>query len=228
MATPKFKSEVPEYGQAALWNVKALPGGTHFICEAHLLRCQKIQRAMHHRIPQEAGDESSDSAENIAVLCTGCHDTLHRIAVIMSSIKAKTKQSPYDIALEYAKSLNEPQMHEVAANLLMFAQLVAQYRVLKADRTIAGADGNVMIEDIPRDFFIAFKQISKEIKRGDGRPIGMSNLATLFVLEATAKHRPELRVAIDDHIHQRIILSNGKKPTRPAQQEEESFDEISL
>lgn len=222
MPIPKLSPEVPKYGQDSLWKAKSLPGFTHFICEIHLLKCSKIQSDFHHKIPQEAGDESSHSIENIALLCTGCHDMVHRVAVQMSSIKATSKRSPYEIALEYAQSLNPAQVHEVASNLLQLAQLVAQYRVLKADNTIAGSDGNIMIEGIPRDLFLAFKQISTEVKVGDGRAIGMAKLGMLAVLEITAKHRPELRKSADAYIQQYIIKSSGK----PSKQPTNTFDDF--
>ena len=226
MPVPNFRSEVPQYGQAALDKIKMLPGGTHFVCEAHLLKCVKAQRAFHHRIPQEAGDESSHDDSNIAILCDGCHAMIHRLSVMLSSLSQKSKQSPFEIATEYARQVNLTKFNEVTSNLLMAAQLVAQYRVLKADHAIAGRDGTIMVEGIPRDFFLAFKAVSREIKRGDGKPIGMANLAMLSVLEIAAKHRPELRTQIDDYIHQNVIMSQGHAPRENPPHDD--FNEVRL
>jgi len=147
---------------------------------------------------------------------------------MMTSLKAKSKQSPYEIALEYANQVNKARANEAAANLLMFAQVVAQYRVLKADNAIAGNDGTLIVEDIPRDFHIAFKQISKEIKRGDGRAIGMANLAMLAILEITAKHRPGLRDAITKYIHSNIITSSGYVPKVTRHEEPDDLEVTAL
>jgi hypothetical protein len=225
MPAPQLKPEVPAYGQKALDDLKLLPGGTHFICEAHQKKTSVVQKDYHHKIPQEAG--GSDSAENIAILCTGCHQLIHRLAMMLSSFKSKTKQSPFEVAREYAHEINEPNSEAVVLKLLEFAQLVAQYRVMKADKAIAPIDGGIVSGDMPNEFKIAFKQISKEIKRGDGRSIGMSNLTTVAILNIVSKHRPELREKADAFLHEQVFMSTGRT-AKPYIDNTEEFDDTAL
>lgn len=225
MPAPSFKPEVPAYGQKALDDLKLLPGKKHFICEAHLLRTSVVQKDYHHKVPQEAG--GSDSAENIAILCSGCHQLIHRLAMMLSSFKSTSKDSPFEVATEYARSINEKNATDAVIKLLEFAQLVAQYRVLKADKMIAPPDAGITTVDIPNNLKVAFKQIAKDIKRGDGRSIGMSNLATVGVLNMIGTHRPELKEEADAFMHDFIFMSSGKT-AKPYVDNTEDFDDVAI
>lgn len=215
---PHLKPEVAAYGLAALDDVKLLPGKTHFICEGHLLKTSVVQKDYHHKVPQEAG--GSDSHENIAAMCTGCHQLVHRLAMMLSSFKG-SKHSPFDVAMEYAVTINKEQANRVVAALLMFAQLVAQYRVMKADNKIATPDGGIVSADMPHKFKVAYKQIARDIKRGDGRSIGMSNLATLSILNTVATHFPDLKEEIDLFVHSQLLASTGKAPTKQSYEDDD-------
>jgi hypothetical protein len=55
----------------------------------------------------------------------------------------------------------------------------------------------------------------------------MANLAMLSVLEIAAKHRPELRLRIDEYIRQNLIMSSGHVP-RETNLSQDDFTEVRL
>ena len=212
------KSEVADYTRrASLDRVKLLPGGAAFVCESCLITCVQALLDYHHRIPQEAG--GPDSEDNIAALCVGCHQFIHRLAMRLVSAKAQ-KQTPLTLAQQYAAQVNKPQAAQVVTNILMFAQLVAAYKVQKADNAIAPPDGAIMVAEMPNEFKALFKQIAWEIKRGDGRGIGMGNLAAIAVTQLIAKHRPELKDRLDIWVRDNILY-----PVEAAKQTWQALDE---
>ena len=205
--------------------VKLLPGGASFICELHLIECSTVELDRHHRVPEECGGPTN--VENMLYACSGCHQFMHRIAIQLGSSKAK-KLSPLEATTLYAKRMNLERYREVINNIIACAQLVAAYRTQKNDHAIAPPDIATAAAEIPKEFQALFKQISKEIKRGDGRPIGMANLLALAELEIVAKHRPELRSKIDQHIRSRILFVDGvRKPTFKTNVDDD-FDEVQL
>lgn len=181
---------------------KLLPNGS-FLCDVHLLEVEYASLDRHHRIPEECGGPTT--IENMAYLCTGCHQLLHRLAVMMMASKAKTKKSPLESAESYAQRINPKDKQAVVVNILMLAQLVTMYKIQKAENVLAPPDASIMLADMPNEFKVAFKQIAWEIKRGDGRGIGMANLGTMAVLQLVAKHRPELKTTVDTWISRNIL-----------------------
>ena len=181
---------------------KLLPNGS-FICDVHLLEVEYASLDRHHRIPEECGGPTT--IENMAYLCTGCHQLLHRLAVMMMTSKAKTKKSPLASAESYAQRINPKDMKSVVVNILTLAQLVTLYKIQKSENTIAPPDAAIVLADMPNLFKQAFKEVAWEIKRGDGRGIGMANLGTLALLKLLAVHRPGLSSEINTWISRNIL-----------------------
>jgi hypothetical protein len=198
-----FRSDVlPEQARNAIDAVKLLPGGASFICELHFKECSIVELDRHHKIPQECGGPTN--VENMLYGCSGCHQFMHRIAIRLTSMKAH-KLTPLELVQQYARRVNPKRESEVVSAILVSAQLVAAYRTQKADHALAPPDISIAAAEIPKELHSQFKQISREIKRGDGRPIGMANLVAISILEFTAKHRPETREAADRHIQEKIL-----------------------
>lgn len=194
-------AELDELTRRQLDQLKLLPSG-NFKCECHLLETEFSSLDRHHAIPQEVG--GLDTAENVKYLCVGCHQLLHRLALKLMSTKAH-KSTPLDDATAYAKRVNSANVSAVVANLLMFANLVVQYKVLKADKALAPPEGVIVAGEMPNKYKALYKQISWEIKRGDGRGIGMANLTTLLIMRTVAEHRPELKREINSWISNNLI-----------------------
>lgn len=198
-----YKSaELDEVTRRRLDQLKLLPNGS-FICECHLLEVEFASLDRHHAIPQECG--GLNTPENMKYLCSGCHQLLHRLALQMMATKAVKKKSPLEAAESYARRINPDNMSAVVANLLTLAQLVTMYKTQKAENMLAPPDATIAPMEMPNEFKQLFKQIAWEVKRGDGRGIGMAGLSTMAILQFVARHRPEKKSDIDTWIHNNIL-----------------------
>jgi hypothetical protein len=198
-----YKSaKVDEATRRELDAAKLLSNG-NFLCDCHALEVEYASLDRHHRVPEECGGPTT--VDNMAYLCTGCHQLLHRLALMMMASKAKTKKSPLEAAESYAQRVNPSNRQIVVVNLLTLAQLVTMYKIQKSENEIAPPDSGIVLADMPNEFKQVFKQIAWEIKRGDGRGIGMANLGTLAVLQLVSTHRPELKETIDTWIGKNIL-----------------------
>jgi Rieske Fe-S protein len=132
-----------------------------------------------------------------------------------------------ELVQQYARRINPEREGEVVSAILVAAQLVAAYRTQKADHAIAPPDISIAAAEIPKELHSIYKQISKEIKRSSGQPIGMANLTAISILETVARYRPELRAKVDKHIHENIIgVSHIARPV--ADRNTEEFDEEAM
>lgn len=198
-----YKSaQVDEATRTQLDRAKLLPN-RNFICECHLMEVEYASLDRHHAIPEEVGGLTT--VENMKYLCTSCHQLLHRLALQLMATKSKTKKSPLETAESYARRMNPDNMSQVVINLLTFAQLVAQYKTQKAENQIAPPDATLQLGEMPFEYKMLYKQIAWEIKRGDGRGIGMANLGTMAILQLVARHRPEKKEEIDTWIQNNIL-----------------------
>ncbi len=198
-----YRSDVvDEVTKRQLDKAKLLPNG-NFVCECHLLEVEYASLDRHHEIPEEVGGLMTP--ENMKYLCSSCHQLLHRLALMLMATKAVSKRSPLETAVSYARRMNKARESEVVVNLLRLAQMVAHYKTMKAEHDIAPPDGAIVVADMPNEFKVLFKQIAWEIKRGDGRGIGMANLGAMAILELVAKHRPEKRQQIDTWIQHNVL-----------------------
>lgn len=161
----------------------------------------------HHKIPQEIGGPTTD--ENIASLCNGCHQTLHRIAFDLVSL-SKKKRSAQEEATDYLTSLDVPDVGTSTAKLLEFAVYLAQAKTLKRDKALATPDGDVTIE-LPQRYKALLIQAGREVKDGAGRRLGMKGIVTLAALDYLKKRHPELKEEIDQYIFKGIIYAQRSK-----------------
>lgn len=220
-----FKSDqIDEQSRRVIDAAKLLPGGTSFICELHLKECSIVELDRHHRIPQECGGPTN--IENMLYACSGCHQFMHRIAIRLGSKKSH-KLAPLELVQLYARRINAEREGEVVSAILIAAQLVAAYRTQKADHAIAPPDISIAAAEIPKELHSVYKQISREIKRSGGQPIGMANLTAISILETVARYRPELRATVDKHIHENIIgVAHIVRPV--ADRKADDFEEESM
>lgn len=132
-----------------------------------------------------------------------------------------------ELVQQYARRINPEREGEVVSAILVAAQLVAAYRTQKADHAIAPPDISIAAAEIPKELHSIYKQISKEIKRSNGQPIGMANLTAISILETVARYRPELRAKVDKHVHENIIgVAHIARPTVDRNTEE--FEEEAM
>lgn len=143
----------------------------------------------HHKIPQEIG--GSDDPTNIASLCNGCHQTLHRLGFQLVSVKSKAK-SALEVAEDYASSVRHRDPKAMATRLLELAVLQAQAKTLKASGAVAPPDGEIIVSNFPAKYKALLIQAGKEVKDSRGRRLGMNNIVAVAALDYLAKRHPEL------------------------------------
>jgi len=161
----------------------------------------------HHKIPQEIGGPNTD--DNIASLCDGCHQTLHRIAFDLVSL-SKKKRSAQEEATDYLTALEVSDVGTSTAKLLEFAVYLAQAKTLKKDKSLAVPDGDVTIE-LPQRYKALLIQAGREVKDGAGKRLGMKGIVTLAALDYLKKRHPELKAEIEKYIFDGIIYAQRSK-----------------
>lgn len=178
-----------------------------FTCEVCSRNYSLTALDEHHKVPQEIG--GPDTEENIASLCNGCHQTLHRIAFELVSV-SKKKRPATEEAEDYLQSIQIEDIEKAKHQLLSFAVLLAQAKTLKKDNALAAQDGDVTIE-LPQRYKALLIQAGKEVKDGAGRRIGMKGIVTLAALDYLKKRHPELKAEIEKYVFEGVIYAQRSK-----------------
>ena len=187
-----------------------LHGKKFFYCECCCQQKAIIQLDPHHINPQLAGTDNDRS--NFALLCSGCHQTLHRIAASMAGI-AKGKRPAAEVAEEFALATNRQQFKLVADNILRFASIVAQAISQKKARQIEGGDVDTILTLPPRQNAL-FKRAAKTMKDAKGRALGKERVLQVAVASFLLKHYPDLQEETTDWLNTDVL-------GHPKQQEKE-------
>lgn len=155
---------------------------------------------------------------NLASLCNGCHQTLHRIALLLASTKSG-KESPEQQAIEYARAVNPDVWGAVKRALLDLAVQVAVAISSKRNGLIAVQDSDLLIPEIPPKMKKLLIELGKEVKSGSKRGIGASGVALVAVLDYLANRRPGIRNDVNAFLQQRFgMTSQQARAHRQAEQ----------
>lgn len=186
--------------------IRTYPTG-RFQCEICHREYSVTSLDEHHKVPQEIG--GPDTEENIATLCNGCHQTLHRIAQSLVSVRSG-KRSAQEEANDYLTALQVADVGKSTAAMLEFAVYIAQAKTLRKDKSLAVPDGEVVIE-LPQRYKALLIQAGKEVKDGSGKRLGMKGIVTLAALDYLKRRHPELREEIDKYVFEGIIYAQRSK-----------------
>lgn len=186
-----------------------LAGKKHFTCECCQLKLSIVSLDVHHKISQS--EIVDNSRENLALLCTGCHTAVHRIATSMAGI-SKSKRPALEVAEEYALSVNRNQFAFVAKCLIDFAVLIAQGIAKKKSKQIEGTDVDTVLSLPPRQNAL-FKHLARTVKDAKGKPLGKERLLQVFVAGGLMTHYPDLRLEMAEWMNADVL----KHPPTPKQ-----------
>lgn len=198
--------------------------GGRFTCEVCGRNYSLTALDEHHKIPQEIG--GPDSEENIAALCNGCHQTLHRIAFDLVSL-SKKKRSAQEEAADYLTALQVEDVGACTARLLELAVYLAQAKTRKKDKALAAQDGDVTIE-LPQRYKALLIQAGKEVKDGAGKRLGMKGIVTLAALDYLKRRHPELKTEIDEYIFKGIVYAQRSKVDVSSVETKYEMESVSL
>jgi hypothetical protein len=191
--------------------LEELKGKKYFECECCCQKKAIIQLDPHHINPQLAGTDNERS--NLALLCSGCHQTLHRIAATMAG-KAKGKRPASEVAEEFALTVNRQQFALVAENILRFASIVAQAIAQKKARQIEGGDVDTLLTLPPRQNAL-FKRAAKTMKDAKGRPLGKERVLQVAIASFLLKHYPDLQEETTDWLNTEVLGHPKRPDTEP-------------
>lgn len=175
-----------------------------FVCEICLKRFPRSARDIHHRLMQACG--GTDDPINLCYCDNGCHQTIHRIGLLLASTK-QGKASPEEEATMFARSVNEDSWSQVKDNLLQLAVQIAVAVSSQRNGLIAVQETDVVIPNVPPRLRKALMELGNSIKNANGRGIGMSGVAIVGALEKLIKHRPEMQREAFDFLQQRYNLT---------------------
>jgi hypothetical protein len=204
--------------------IKTYVGG-RFTCEICGRNYSLTALDEHHKVPQEIG--GPDTEDNIASLCNGCHQTLHRIAFDLVSLSKKKTRSAQEEATDYITSLQVEDVGTSVAKLLELAVYLAQAKTLKKDKAIADLDGDVTIE-LPQRYKALLIQAGREVKDGAGKRLGMKGIVTLAALDYLKKRHPELKKEIEDYVFKGIVYAARSKVDIEAAASGYEFESVQL
>jgi hypothetical protein len=133
----------------------------------------------HHEIPQAAGGHDGKKVS----LCSGCHQSVHRLAMMLQSKRAGEAEDAAAIAF--------PDM-EVRKRVFNLAGVVAEYMTLKRDGLVdAGHPARVMIE-LPIPVKLAAQMIANEHRNQKGRRLGLATWIAALVKREVYRQYPHL------------------------------------
>lgn len=185
--------------------LEELKGRKRFTCECCIKLLPITSLDIHHILMQQAG--GGDERDNLALLCVGCHQTVHRIGLLLASTK-QGKASPEEETIAFAHAVNPEQWSEVRDRMLGFAVRVAVALASRRDGTTAVGDADLVIPDWPPRLRKVLQEIGKEIKSADGRAVGMAGVATAAIVDYMIKRRPEIRDEAYAFLHRRYQVQS--------------------
>ena len=150
----------------------------------------------------------SDDPINLCHCDNGCHQTIHRIGLLLASTKSG-KTSPEDEAIMYARSVNPQKWLEVKTTMLALAVQIAIAVSSLRSGLIAVKETDITIPNVPPRLRKKLIELGKTMKNADGRSIGMSGVVLIGGLELLARTHPELQAECSEYLQQRYGVTNA-------------------
>ena len=142
----------------------------------------------HHKVPKSLG--GSDTPDNLVLLCSGCHQSLHSVAFMIANPKRRHEIDPALCALF-------PGDMQKRKKLLEFASLVAKEMVLRKEIKKSPTEEIQVILELPGLYMELIRLAGYDMPGKTGRAAGVSRMIRFWVADQLGRKFPLRKAEIE-------------------------------
>ena len=159
-----------------------------FICEICTSTYPASLVNEHHKVPKSLG--GSDTSDNLALLCSGCHQGLHSLAYMIVNPKRRQEIDPSVCALF-------PQELQARKKILEFASLVGKEMALRKEIKKDPMSELRTILELPSLYMDLIKLAGYDMPGKTGRAAGVSRVIRNWIANQLGQKFPLRKAEIE-------------------------------